>query len=239
MQHERSLSHSFLSGTPCGTAAQVVTSDENHGRLLHIRDFSLRLRPVQLQHSLRHAVAANHVSPWSDTNVNTANDARRCHTMAPLMFITRGRPRCTSVAGFNAGPVGADVNKWWEHLWGEVIHKVRRQVPLYSISAVVECLLSNQNARLDCIYNDNYGTTYDRKNQNWVELWHSWRYSFTSNFPFVTDVVWRHRVTLVRLSFQTEKTSNTKRCSLIQYLTLRGWDTLVGETLLFPNSLYL
>lgn len=52
----------FFSGTPCGTAAQVAASNENHGRLLHIRDFSLGPRPLQLQHGLCPAAAANHVS---------------------------------------------------------------------------------------------------------------------------------------------------------------------------------
>lgn len=40
---------------------------------LHIKDVSLKLRPVQLSRSPRVAAAANHVSRQSDTIANTAS----------------------------------------------------------------------------------------------------------------------------------------------------------------------
>lgn len=51
---------------------------------LHIRDLSLKLRPVC--RSLRQAVAASHVFWHSDAN--TANYGTQRHTMGSVMLIT-------------------------------------------------------------------------------------------------------------------------------------------------------
>lgn len=44
--------------------------------LLHIRNFKLKLRPVQvfIRHNARLAASAHHVSQSCDTNANTASD---------------------------------------------------------------------------------------------------------------------------------------------------------------------
>lgn len=56
----------------------------------HIRNFSMRLRPVQVfgHSSLHVAEAANHVFQGLDTNVSTAHYTTQHPKMGPVMFIT-------------------------------------------------------------------------------------------------------------------------------------------------------
>lgn len=64
----------------------------------HIRDFSLKSRPVQLHHSLRPAAAASGISRRSNTNVNTTTGTTQHHTMSRGVFTVLYR----TLSGFNA-----------------------------------------------------------------------------------------------------------------------------------------
>lgn len=79
---------------------------------LHMRDFSLTLRPLRPRCSLCLAAAANHVCWWSDTNTNTAN--YKCHTMSHVKLIMWITLMCVCITrmGFDGVPVRFGVNKW-------------------------------------------------------------------------------------------------------------------------------
>lgn len=121
LQRKRSVSRFIFNGTPWGPAAAVaveITADFFIFFLpgLHFWDFSLKLTLVQLCCSLCVTVSLS-----DHTTANMGNYTTKHHTMSSVMLITRGP---LLLSGLDAGPVGLGV-KWFEHLWGRAIHKIR------------------------------------------------------------------------------------------------------------------
>lgn len=103
----------------CGPAA----GDDNLCTLLlllflfdfHMRDFSLKLRRIQLfnRHALCHTVAGSHVSSRWDTKAQH----KQCYTIDTVMLMMwhPTHPSMATPHWFqHSARVG--VNKWWEHL---------------------------------------------------------------------------------------------------------------------------
>lgn len=121
-----------------------------------MRDFSLKLRLVQLHHrSLRHAATANYVSRQSHPHVNTVDRAAQCHT-TPLNV------KCTRPSA--AQPCGVSTQHRWDSLWISDEHTREAEWDIKpGVPVLVYCIsvLTNHPTKIFvwtncCVINNNY-----------------------------------------------------------------------------------
>lgn len=116
---------------------------------LHITNFSLKFRPVQLSYSRRRDAAAHHVTSHMAIRHQPTKHSKLCNSTSRCgsCYVNNVSPiRRTNPSDFDTAAVGFGVHKWLEWMQSRVMYKVRSPSRVTKYIGLVGCLLSNQKA---------------------------------------------------------------------------------------------